>query len=394
MDSKTNKDVKVYFKNLNAIRFIAALLVIFHHVEQQKNFLHLPNDVTNYVINLIGKLGVILFFVLSGFLISYLLFKEHEITGKISVRKFYIRRILRIWPLYFLVIFISLAILPFIDLFTYDAFPKSAVWSYLILKIILFVFFLPNMVISVFGIVPYAAQTWSIGSEEQFYLVWPWLIKKIKNRWLAITGVIVFYLIVLLVLEMLSSNKFINLFKNFWVSTHIDCMAIGGLFALVVFEKSNVTAAAKKILFSKITQVITLALLIGLISSGYFFPFLNYEIYGIMFGIMIANFAANEKRLFSLENPVTNYLGKISYGLYMYHPVAITLSIKISLSLGTSSNYLVTPLATLLTVVIAGLSYRFYEKYFIDMKVKYSDIISGDNAKNAPAAKPGNELRA
>ena len=95
---------KVYFPNINGLRFIAALLVIIHHTEQIKDILGLSNYWSTPIIRSIGGLGVLLFFVLSGFLITFLLLDEESTTGTISIKKFYIRRILRIWPLYYLIL--------------------------------------------------------------------------------------------------------------------------------------------------------------------------------------------------------------------------------------------------------------------------------------------------
>src|SRR5262245_59932952 len=95
---------RVYFPNLNGLRFIAALAVIIHHIEQQKADFCLPNSFGAAPIQLFGELGVVLFFVLSGFLLTYLLLEEEKTTATIGIRNFYIRRILRIWPLYFLII--------------------------------------------------------------------------------------------------------------------------------------------------------------------------------------------------------------------------------------------------------------------------------------------------
>jgi peptidoglycan/LPS O-acetylase OafA/YrhL len=78
--------VKVYFENLNAIRFIAAFLVVIHHIEALKTRIPIPNYWDNKIILLIGRLGVILFFVLSGFLISFLLFKEQEVTKILTLK--------------------------------------------------------------------------------------------------------------------------------------------------------------------------------------------------------------------------------------------------------------------------------------------------------------------
>jgi len=90
----------IHFPNLNGLRFLAALLVIIHHIEQLRSILGLPNHWNNVSILRFGDEGVTLFFVLSGFLITYLLLAEREKFGHLAIGKFYFRRVLRIWPLY------------------------------------------------------------------------------------------------------------------------------------------------------------------------------------------------------------------------------------------------------------------------------------------------------
>lgn len=177
---------KIYFPHLNGIRFIAALLVIIHHIEQLKGIYGMPTlwggkSVASSLISIIGPQGVVLFFVLSGFLITYLLLAEEEKTKTINIRKFYIRRILRIWPLYLLIVVLSLFVLVHFNIFTWPGFDIETVQSNIFWKLGLFMLFFSNLVLVYFGIIPYASQTWSIGTEEQFYLVWPIIIKVIKK---------------------------------------------------------------------------------------------------------------------------------------------------------------------------------------------------------------------
>ncbi len=88
---------KIYFPNLNGLRFIAAFLIIIHHIEQFKSISNIDSNWGNVpFVGIIDKLGVVLFFVLSGFLITYLLLAEEHLLNKISIRKFYICRMLRI----------------------------------------------------------------------------------------------------------------------------------------------------------------------------------------------------------------------------------------------------------------------------------------------------------
>lgn len=375
--------VKIYFENLNAIRFIAALLVIIFHTEKFKLFLNVPDYSGNRVVSIIGSLGVVLFFVLSGFLISFLLFKEQEITKTISIKDFYIRRILRIWPLYFLIVILALFIIPFINFFTITGFERNIVYDNLIYKLLLYVFFLPNMVLALFAFIPYASQLWSIGAEEQFYLVWPFLNKKINNKWLLLSGVIFIYLIIKFYVPFLiPSGVYRDVFVQFWESMPIDCMAIGGLFALIIYETSPFTLFIRKILFNKLFQWIILILTVSLIYLGIHFPYFQYEVYSVLFGILICNFAANKNRIFSMENSTTNFLGKISYGLYMFHPIAIVFSIKLLRKFHLLSNYILYPVILILVIVMSALSYEFFEKKFLNKKLKYSKLISGDSVKD------------
>ena len=105
--------MKVYFKGLDTLRAIAALVVVIGHIELQKKEIGIPNLINHPYIRLAsGHIGVVLFFVLSGFLITYLLAKEKEKAGKIAFKKFYIRRIFRIWPLYYLILLLSFLFFP------------------------------------------------------------------------------------------------------------------------------------------------------------------------------------------------------------------------------------------------------------------------------------------
>ncbi|WP_452232343.1 acyltransferase family protein [Lacinutrix sp. MEBiC02595] len=373
---------KVYFENLNTLRFIAAFLVIIHHIEYRKFLFNVtPNLwVDNKPIRLIGSLGVVLFFVLSGFLITYLLFVEKKVTKTIDIKKFYIRRILRIWPLYFFLIIVAAFILPYIGYFEIPGFESEMVSENFVFKLILYAFFLPNLALTLLGGIPYATMAWSVGAEEQFYLIWPVLNKYIRNKWKLMFSVISIYLIIKLVLKFIRANPFFNEVDKFWEAAPIDCMAIGGLFALILFEEKKHTQYIRKLLFTKVTQYSVLFVVFVCIGFGVFIPFFQKEFYSILFGILIINFAANDNRIFSMENKITNFLGRISYGLYMFHLIAITIAIKSS-QYFNFSNFIIYPVTFILSILFASISYYYFELKFINKKKKYSPILSGDNAK-------------
>lgn len=372
---------KVYFPNLNGLRFIAALLVIIHHIEQFKSIIKLDNYLYKIpFVLIIGKIGVVLFFVLSGFLITYLLLAEENSFKTISVKKFYIRRILRIWPLYFLIIILAFLVLPHISIFTLPGFGKDVIYAELFLKLFLYVIFFPNLVLSLLGMVPYVSHTWSIGTEEQYYLVWPVILKYFKkHRLLLMLIIIAAYLAVSQILSAHypASLPYKKVFVAFWAGFNIDCMAIGGIYAILLFQKNRLL----KILLNNYLVYATIILVIVLLVTGFIFPFLHYELYSVLFGIVILNFAANDKMKISLENRLFNYLGNISYGLYMYHPVGIVLALRIGLAINLSTNWFFYPLSLIITICLAGLSYKYYESFFLKFKNTFARVISGNEVK-------------
>lgn len=206
---------KLYFPNLNGLRFIAAFIVIIGHQEQIKEmfgfdtYYFLKNSES-------GKLGVVLFFVLSGFLITYLLLTEEKITSTIAIKNFYKRRILRIWPLYFLLVFLSFFILPHISFFDWS--PNQEVYS--LRNLLFYLLVLPNVVWGLGFYVPYISQAWSIGVEEQFYFIWPFLMKYFKNKIFLLISVIAIYLMIkFLLLPLLLHfhyNGYLVVINNIW----------------------------------------------------------------------------------------------------------------------------------------------------------------------------------
>mgnify|MGYP006078778533 CR=1 FL=1 len=361
---------KTYFPNLNGIRFIAAFFVFIHHLEQFKYLYKIDNFSNDYpFIKLIGKLGVVLFFVLSGFLITYLLLAEEKLNSQINIKKFYIRRILRIWPLYFLILFSGLFIIPNLN-FIVTPFFNQDIFNNDPFKIILiFIFFLPNLAYAIFGLIPYVSHTWSIGTEEQFYLIWPVLLKFTKNKLRIIVLVIIFYLTFkfLLYTNFLDFISFKNLILQFWLTFNIDCMAIGGLFSYLVFKKSKLL----RYLMNKFSFYITLISLCFFLYFRLDFLFFHYEVYAILFGIIILNLSSNNSFSRILENNIFNFLGKISFGIYMYHPFAIILTINIFIYFNFINNLAILFLSLVITLVLSGFSFFYFEKFFLIKKNKY-----------------------
>ncbi|MEI8376493.1 MAG: acyltransferase [Planctomycetota bacterium] len=377
------KTRSVYFPNLNGLRFIAALVVMIHHTEQGKLSLGLPSVfLTSPFIGVIGKLGVVLFFVLSGFLITYLLLEEESQTG-ISVRHFYVRRILRIWPLYYLIILLALFVLPYVSFFTFPGYGIDVVHENLWFKTVLYVTLFANLILPTVGLVPYASQTWSVGTEEQFYLLWPLLTKYVRNKVRLMLSVIALYLAARVLLSprivVIGTGPWQSWLTGFLGAFNIDCMAIGGLAAVILHKRHKPLAW----MLNLPVFYVTLTVAVILIAGGVTFHPLHYEFYAVLFALLILNFAANDRIGWSLEFEPFHYLGKISYGLYMFHPIAISVALRLLSRLGWTHDIAIYPACTLATIGLAAVSYRFFESPFLRMKDRFAEVVSGESARSA-----------
>lgn len=364
------------------------MVVLVSHTEKIKMVYGMENFYNERLVRF-GHLGVICFFVLSGFLITYLLMVEKKTDGAISVKNFYIRRILRIWPLYFLTVLLGLFVWPHIPFFQV---PGQAVlsdanfWSVAALYLLI----LPNVAVKIFNPnpLPLLGPTWSIGVEEQFYFMWPWIIKKSKSILGTLWGVIIIYNLVLFGLVFLSKYyPNIRLVQNIhlvWESFCISTMAIGGLFAWVKFNKKD---QFLKILFHPLVDIGSYVVFFGLMIFAGRFPIFHLEIYAFIFAIMILNLSSNPNSFVKMENKFFNYMGKISYGIYMFHIVSIFVVFKLFKSqLEAWPHELVSVFvnlfSTILVVIISSLTFHFFEKPLLKLKGKFSNIISGDLAKS------------
>jgi peptidoglycan/LPS O-acetylase OafA/YrhL len=164
-----------YFPILDSLRFLASVGVVVSH---STVFFRSSGPVFFFppVVEDAGYFSVVFFYTLSGFLITYLLLKEREDTGTIAVRNFYIRRALRIWPLYYTIILLSFFVFPHLILGHPGR--DSGPW---VGPFLLYLFFLPNVAVLGGFYLASCFQTYTIGYEEQFYLFWPLLLRKARR---------------------------------------------------------------------------------------------------------------------------------------------------------------------------------------------------------------------
>ena len=372
----------IFFPGLNGLRFFAASAVIITHVEllkQQVGLDSLWDEKKHPVLFNLGGLGVYFFFVLSGFLITYLLLVEKEKTNRISIKDFYLRRIFRIWPVYYLLVVLAFFIFPHIPLLELKYFQRFFCDNFW-LKFFLFMFMLPNLALGFFHSIPHAGHAWSIGVEEQFYLIWPWMVRKsgnlLKTIFLFILILLAIKITVLVISSQLPASSFLKGIKEFVAMLKLECMAIGGIGACIVFQKRNRILSWIFHPASQLLSIILIPALIFLMPSR--LQDGEHIIYALLFLVVILNVALNPGSFIKLENSLFNFLGNISYGMYMYHMFIIVLILKTSpaLTKGTVNAYYYVA-SFVLTIIVSALSYYLYERMFIRMKSRFSKIRSG-----------------
>lgn len=360
---------KIYLPGLNGIRAIAALSVVFSHINNRLDYFKLPKskllDLANF--------GVTIFFTLSGFLITYLLLKEKETTGTIDIKKFYIRRILRIWPLYFIYLLIVI--------FLNDI--SAVQWPILFILLMI-----PNLRNSFAGVTNIAVGNhnlaymvghyWSLGVEEQFYAFWPWIVKKSKQLLPFLILFPLAYLLVKVVLRLLDAPTGIITFFNY---TRFGCLTIGALGAYMYFNNSS---KFKYWLTQKWIEIFAwFVLVLVALNKFHLTSIIDHEIISVVSLVIIINQVDNPKRLFNLENKLFDYLGKISYGLYVFNPLVIYLMAFIINPMGIENSFIKQITIYLLvvpaTILTAHVSYNYFEKRFLLLKHNYTIIKSASS---------------
>ncbi|WP_299248614.1 acyltransferase [uncultured Cytophaga sp.] len=375
------KDFK-YIPKLDTIRFFAALSVIVHHLENGKNISGLSNIFGFNTIRNLGGHAVTIFFMLSGFLITLLLLKEYQKTGKIEMKKFFLRRIFRIWPLYYFLVVLSFFVLPYF-FSDQSLFGNKEDWA---MTLILYICFLPVIANKIFLGNRFSTQLWSISIEEQFYLIWPLIVKKwIGNLGKAIIWFVAIkiafqllvYAICFLMLKYVPNHPWIEgllVFKVFIKVLYVETMAIGAYGAYLIFnKKENVL----KWIFNPAVEIATLIFFVALFFVNAMWPFVH-PLVGMSGMILILNIVYNEKSILSFNTKLTDKLGKYSYGMYMYHNIIIFLCInniiKLDLDNSILFNVLLYVTVIVITILISMLSYKILETPFLKLKDKFANV--------------------
>ena len=360
-----------YWPYIDFLRFLAVFVVMIVHFFDKVN-LNVPG--VRY-----GIYGVDLFFVISGFLITYILLdqRSRNIKPSLIYKGFYIKRFLRLFPLYYTLLIISFFIERNHNL-NFNFTPYS-LWYFLYTSNFLYVFLHQNSR-------HYLDPTWSLAVEEQFYIFWPLIVIGVKQ-------VKTVYLITafLILLAFISTSLFMHYGfagrYRFLPISNLNTLGTGALLAYFFYFKPD---DIHKLFFKRI-ELIVVTSFIGFIFFEWrvahvnnLFTELSKEFFLIIFASSLLLFSiwnfkdhkiikwvASQKRLL--------YLGKISYGLYLLHYPVLSLmdyaliSSKSRLSFFIQEHYAIYFLLfATVTVIIAHLSWNYLEKFFLKFKAKFN----------------------
>lgn len=369
-----------YRPELDAVRFLAFLLVFCHHAFIPDVYRKIPTRFLNLLghdgLNVVASManacamGLCLFFCLSAYLITELLLRERDKFKAVSVRNFYVRRILRIWPLYAFGLLLGVA-WGFIDHQRTDL-PRLA-W---------YLLFAGNFYCAMFGWSrnPFT-PLWTISIEEQFYIVWPWAM-----RWFSRRGLFACALVFILV-----ANTALFVFGRGHASTDTTIWA-NSFVQFEMFATGILLALAARPAVSK-----SAAAGLALVFCGPVLWFIACYVFhakqrdgglatsapALMVGFAcIALGCAATMQGFCILGPARMPrwvvgLGKISYGLYVYHEMAMRLSITLLVVLHFRyPQEESAPLALLVTILFAKFSYAKLETPFLRLKRRFEVVHS------------------
>ena len=367
---------KIHFPNLDGLRFVGSFIILTLHMEELK--VTTGKEPLTWVKNYlpIGGVDVTLFFVLSGFLIGYLLLKEKHDTGNIDARKYYTRRCLRIWPLYFLIILAGFFLFPYLGgKWGINDLQLNSPYKYF--DFILCMLFIPPYGMKMRAI----GATWSIRVEEVFYIFEPLILKRTKKYvtifLVIVIGIVLFRNGYMFVCRIFHLSPWFQHFQKIISFYRLSCMAIGGIGAsFIVTDRRDILS----ILFRKDIQWAVYILTFSLIILNVHIPFIEHEFFSVLFCFVIMNLAANPKSIVRLDFKWMNYLGKISYGMYLYGAIlrifCLSLTEKIyghDLS-GVPMNLMFYLMTISFTIIISIVSFHFFETPFLKLKNRFEVV--------------------
>lgn len=366
---------KGYLEGLNTLRFIAAILVLIGHSTENLS------DIGIYSwygqLDLFTKKGVLavhFFFVLSGFLLTTIAIGEYKKTGKINIKAFFLRRVFRIFPLYYLAVLLAYLLLGVV----FPLLNGTKYFSFSIAEMLpLHILMLPNYVIAVGGDhIGSLYSLWSIGVEEQFYIFFPFLIFfLLKRKQILIKVILITISFFFIYWGILNNTSFVNNshFLEFLRTLQFHFMLIGCVFSILIHNHAK---SISSVIENKSFQLlIWLLFIISVIAPEYQGDY--HILQAIVFALLILVVSNTKNRLINIERKPFIYLGNISYGIYIFHPL-LSYPLRLLMQKISFFNAAIVSFPiiyylseALLTIIAAHFSYQYFEKYFLKKRTKY-----------------------
>ena len=366
---------RFYLPELDSLRFFAFLAVFAFHAS-----LLLETSPGIQKLFDAGFFGVNLFFALSAYLITQLLLRERLRTGTVGVKYFYVRRALRIWPLYFFFLFVAYL-------------PSSWWTSFGIGKpyFIAYFLFVGNLAGIFLGYpVSLFAHLWSVSIEEQFYLLWPWVVRRASAKgltWIA-AGLLVVAVLTRSVDLLVGATWHTIAFGTF---SRLDAIAVGvvlGALPRSRLPKFSLTARVLVALAGMLSWLLVARCFPIMEAQPAVIPtVVGYPLAALgCAAFLVATLHAGEAGARFLSNRGLIYLGRISYGLYVYHWPALLIVKLWYYSLvraawlpglfSWSGQVAFLSMGALVTFVAASASYRWLEAPFLRLKGRFTYVES------------------
>ena len=364
-----------YFPNLDGLRFLCFLSVFFFHSFHTEYEYINESSIYYFVKSILfknGNLGVNFFFVLSGFLITFLLLREKKQNGQIHIINFWRKRILRIWPLFYACVFFGFFIFPILKTMFGQHPNETANLIYYLTFLNNFDFIekgLPDA--SVLGVL------WSVAIEEQFYFIWPLLIATIP-----VGGYKYLFSIIIIMTLVFRAWFDIPSYLEYHTFSCIGDMAIGGLGAVLV-QKNSVRTMIENTRPGFIAALYCVMILVfffrsEIVETSQSVRIFERSIVAVLFLCIILEQNYAKHSLFKLGDfKLLSKLGTITYGLYCLHFIGILITTN-AFKLFQWNNhvwqvlFMETFVALMITIMLAAISYRYFELPFLRLKEKFS----------------------
>jgi peptidoglycan/LPS O-acetylase OafA/YrhL len=357
--SLTPATKRLHYPALDGLRGFCCLLVIFYHT-----FYFVLHKYLSVI-----WVSIDIFFVLSGFLITDILLNIP--LDKISLKTFYIKRALRVFPLYYASLIIFFIILPLlsVNLINFDYYIQNQIWFWTFLQNWRMIFKNPNQS----GLV----HLWSMAVEEQFYLLWPLVILVVKKPQRLLWIILVLLIAVIIGRFWLWNMQIEELaYGNLYSFTRIDGICVGCIVAILKKIKPGYINKHIAVFVTIIAGLNFLFYFLNRNDSYPYFGMIGFFTFSMIVGILVDEIINHDKSFFTLIFNVSplRFIGKISYGTYIFHlPLYLALSPYLEHWSTLNIKFLPAPYfaSTILTIssfIIGFLSYKYFENYFLKIK--------------------------